>query len=218
MEVVRVEGGGKSFKNHKVLEDVSITCNQGECIGIVGRNGCGKTVLFKCICGLYCLDEGDIYVDGVKKQKGEILKDVGIIIENPAFIERYSGRKNLELLYEIRNKKDKEYMADVMRMVGLNPDLRDHVKRYSMGMKQRLAIAQAIMEHPRILIFDEPMNGLDAQGVDDIRTLLLDLKRQGVTMLLASHNKEDIEILCDKVYEMDAGKICEVREKSVLCR
>ena len=111
------------------------------------------------------------------------------------------------MLYEIRNKKDTEYIEDILRKVGLDPHLKDHVKKYSMGMKQRLAIAQAIMEKPNILIFDEPMNGLDAHGVEDIRKLLLDLKKQGVTMLLASHNKEDIDILCDRVYEMDAGEI-----------
>lgn len=207
MEVIQVKDACKTFKNHRVLDHVSITCEQGECVGIVGRNGCGKTVLFKCICGFYCLDNGEIYVDGKKKPNGEILQDVGIIIENPAFIERYSGKKNLELLYGICHKKDKAYIEEVIRMVGLDPKLSDHVKKYSMGMKQRLAIAQAIMEKPHIIIFDEPMNGLDAHGVEDVRKLLLDLKKQGVTMLLASHNKEDIEILCDKVYKMDAGKI-----------
>ena len=207
MEVIQVKDVCKSFKNHKVLNHVSIICNQGECVGIVGRNGCGKTVLFKCICGIYCPDDGEVFVDGKKKRNDEILKNIGIIIENPAFIERYSGKKNLELLYEIRNKKDTEYIEDILRKVGLDPHLKDHVKKYSMGMKQRLAIAQAIMEKPNILIFDEPMNGLDAHGVEDIRKLLLDLKKQGVTMLLASHNKEDIDILCDRVYEMDAGEM-----------
>lgn len=207
MEVIQVKDACKSFKKNQVLDHVSITCKQGECVGIVGRNGCGKTVLFKCICGFYCLDEGEIYVDGKKKQNGELLKDIGIIIESPAFIERYGGKKNLELLYEIRNKRDSAYIEEVIRRVGLDPNLRERVKKYSMGMKQRLAIAQAIMEKPHILIFDEPMNGLDAHGVEDIRNLLLDLKKQGVTMLLASHNKEDIEILCDSVYEMDGGKV-----------
>lgn len=214
MTVIQVKNACKSFKNHKVLDHISITCEQGECVGIVGRNGCGKTVLFKCICGLYCLDEGEIYVDGRKKNDEEILQDIGIIIENPAFLERYSGKKNLELLYEIRNKKNTAYIEEVIKKVGLDPELKDHVKKYSMGMKQRLAIAQAIMENPHILIFDEPMNGLDAQGVEDIRKLLLDLKKQGVTMLLASHNKEDIQILCDKVYEMDAGAISEIELRS----
>ncbi len=207
MDVIQVEDACKEFKKHTVLDHVSITCQEGECVGIVGRNGSGKTVLFKCIVGFYSLDAGTIQIHGKELRQGEIVRDIGILIENPAFLERYSGKKNLELLYTIRNKRDSKYLDSVMEQVGLNPKLKSRVSKYSMGMKQRLAIAQAIMEKPNILILDEPMNGLDAQGVQDIRSLLLDLKKQGVSMLVASHNKEDIEVLCDRVYEMDGGII-----------
>ena len=207
MEVIKVENATKVFKNIKALDEVSISCKQGEIVGIVGHNGSGKTVLFKSICGFYTLDEGEIYINGKKRNKGEILKNAGIIIENPAFINKYSGFKNLELLYCINNKIDKKHISDILETVGLDPTMKKRVSKYSMGMKQRLAIAQAIMENKEILILDEPMNGLDHNGVAEMRKIFLELKKQGITMLLASHNKEDIDILCDKVYVMSQGKI-----------
>lgn len=207
MNVIAVEGATKSFREVKVLDNVSISCGRGEIIGIVGHNGSGKTVLFKCICGFYGLDDGSIHINGIRQDNGKILKNAGIIIENPAFWDRYSGLMNLELLYCVNHKMDKKYLKDVMRKVGLNPSMRKRVSNYSMGMKQRLAIAQAIMEDQEILILDEPMNGLDAGGVEDMRKIFLDLKKEGKTMLLASHNKEDIDALCDRVYEMSDGKI-----------
>lgn len=207
MDVIVVENAVKIFKGIKVLDGVSLSCKKGEIVGIVGHNGSGKTVLFKCICGFYNLDEGRILIDGTERKRGEILRDAGIIIENPAFWERYSGYKNLELLYCINNKVNKEYIRDLLQKVGLDPHMKKRVAKYSMGMKQRLAIAQAIMEDRDILILDEPMNGLDARGVADMRELFLKLKQEGKTMLLASHNKEDIDVLCDRVYEMENGKI-----------
>lgn len=206
MDVIKVVNGSKSFGSHQVLKEVNITCSEGGIYGIIGRNGSGKTVLFKCICGFLTLDSGDIYI-GEKRLKKDVnmLTGAGIIIEEPSFLRNYSGYKNLEFLYMIRNKRDKKHICDILEMVGLEPDSHKHVGNYSMGMRQRLAIAQAIMEEQKILILDEPMNGLDNHGVEEMRRLFLELKKEGKTILLASHNREDIEILCDEVYEMDGG-------------
>lgn len=198
----------KKFKEYRALDDVSLIFEEGKIHGIVGRNGSGKTVLFKCICGFLKLDEGEILVDGKRIGKEiEAPRDVGVIIESPGFLPGYSGFQNLNFLAGIRNKISREDIMEAIRFVGLDPKSRKHVGKYSMGMRQRLGLAQAIMEDPSLLILDEPMNGLDHQGVSDIRKLLLDLKEQGKTILLASHSREDIAVLCDTVTEMDHGKI-----------
>lgn len=181
-------------------------CGQGEITGIVGRNGAGKTVLFKAICGLLSLDSGEILIDG-EKRKRDVLPSAGIIIEEPAFLKNYTGMQNLEYLYMINHKRDRSYLEGIMERVGLDPRSKKHVGNYSMGMRQRLAIAQAIMEDPAYLILDDPFNGLDQQGVEEMRGLFLELKRDGKVILLASHNAEDIKILCDRVYGMEAGKL-----------
>ena len=131
----------------------------------------------------------------------------GMIIEEPSFLRKWSGYHNLEFLYTIRNKNDKQYLYSVMKKVGLDPTLKKPVGKYSLGMRQRLAIAQAIMENPDILILDEPMNGLDKKGVDEMRKLFLQLKNENKLIILASHNREDIDLLCDEVYEMENGEL-----------
>lgn len=210
--VICVEHACKSFKKQQVLRDVSLTCNQGEICGIVGHNGSGKTVLFKCICGLLYLDSGSIFIRDKKMHKDiDMLNEAGVIIEEPAFLGNSSGYKNLDYLYQLRNKKNKEHLYQVLESVGLEPKSKKKVKNYSMGMRQRLAIAQAIMEDQNILILDEPMNGLDKSGVEDMRKLFLKLKEMGKTIILASHNKEDIEVLCDHVYEMEMGVLNQIR-------
>lgn len=209
LEVVHIN---KSFGQVKVLDDVSIKCRQGEIVGIVGRNGAGKTVLFKIMCGLALPDSGEVYVDGSRKKRAQdILRSVGAMIEEPAFLRNYSGIKNLEYLYNINHKCDKLYLESVMRKVGLEPASKKHVGKYSMGMRQRLAIAQAIMENPDYLILDEPFNGLDNQGVAQMREVFLNLKAEGKVMLLASHNEEDIRLLCDCVYHMESGRISRIQ-------
>lgn len=206
--IINVEKATKIFDKYTVLDNVSLQCCEGEICGIVGRNGSGKTVLFKCICGLIKLNEGTITVNGEIIGKDiSIIKDTGVIIEEPGLLRNKSGLKNLEYLYMINNKLDKKYLCQVMEKVGLDPHSRKKVGKYSMGMRQRLAIAQATMENQSILILDEPMNGLDNQGVQEMRKVFIELKKQGKTILLASHNREDIELLCDKVYEMDKGRI-----------
>lgn len=205
-EVMRVEDVSKCFEKNAVLDKVTFSCNAGEIVGFVGYNGCGKSVLFKCICGFIKQDSGTISIT-FSDEKSGINGNAGIIIEEPAFLRNKSGMKNLEFLYRIRNKKDKRHLREIMERVGLEPDNPKHVGSYSLGMRQRLAIAQAIMENPEILILDEPMNGLDKTGVKQMRELFLSLKKEGKAILLASHNREDIEVLCDRVYEIDNGHL-----------
>lgn len=207
-EVIRISEATKKFGNHIVLNNVSAFFESNKIHGIIGRNGSGKTMLFKCIIGFVPLTSGSIIVNEKTVGKDiDMPDDIGIIIETPGFLPNYSGLGNLKLLAGLKNTIQKDRILDCMRMVGLDPALRKGVGRYSMGMRQRLGIAQAIMENPSVLILDEPMNGLDQHGVSDIRKLLLELKGSGTTILLASHNKDDIETLCDHVYEMDAGSI-----------
>ncbi len=203
---IEVQNVVKRFRDQVVLKNVSISFEKGQIHGIVGRNGSGKTVLFKCICGLMHPEEGVILVNGKRVGRDvDMPEDIGAIIEAPGFLPNYSGYKNLRFLANIRRKIGKEEILNVLKTVGLDPESRKHVGKYSLGMRQRLGIAQAIMEDPEILILDEPMNGLDNAGVQDIRALLLKLKEQGKTILLASHNHEDIATLCDTVHEMDGG-------------
>lgn len=203
---IEVQNVVKRFRDQVVLKNVSISFEKGQIHGIVGRNGSGKTVLFKCICGLMHPEEGVILVNGKRVGRDvDMPEDIGAIIEAPGFLPNYSGYKNLSFLANIRRKIGKEEILNVLKTVGLDPESRKHVGKYSLGMRQRLGIAQAIMEDPEILILDEPMNGLDNAGVQDIRALLLELKAQGKTILLASHNHEDIATLCDTVHEMDGG-------------
>ena len=203
---IEVQNVVMRFRDQVVLKNVSISFEKGQIHGIVGRNGSGKTVLFKCICGLMHPEEGVIFVNGKRVGRDvDMPEDIGAIIEAPGFLPNYSGYKNLRFLANIRRKIGKEEILNVLKTVGLDPESRKHVGKYSLGMRQRLGIAQAIMEDPEILILDEPMNGLDNAGVQDIRALLLELKAQGKTILLASHNHEDIAALCDTVHEMDGG-------------
>lgn len=210
MQIIQVENLTKAFKKNVVLNNISFSCDEGEIIGFVGYNGCGKSVLFKCICGFLKPDSGCVRIAFPDNAEG-ICGNTGIIIEEPAFLRNKSGFKNLDFLYRIRNQRDKDYIRQVMRQVGLDPCNRKHVGQYSLGMRQRLAIAQAIMEKPKILILDEPMNGLDKRGVEQMRKLFLKLRDEGKAILLASHNREDIEVLCNHVYEIDNGKLSLVR-------
>ena len=204
--VIKVRNVTKTFKEATVLKDVTVSFERGKIYGIIGRNGSGKTVLFKCICGLIPVTQGEMTVlgqsigDGLKVPKG-----VGAIIETPGFLPNVSGYRNLYYLASLSGKPDRQRIREVINMVGLDPDSRKHVGHYSMGMRQRLGLAQAIMENPEVLILDEPMNGLDNETVESIRAFLLGQKEQGKTIILASHSKEDISQLCDVVYQMDAG-------------
>ena len=196
----------KKFGQELVLKEVNLTLEQGRVYGIVGNNGSGKTVLMKCICGFLIPTTGLIQVFGSSIGRDvDFPESLGVIIETPGFLTNLTGRKNLEILAGMRRKIGPAEVLQVLEKVGLDPALKKPVANYSLGMRQRLGIAQAIMEDPKLLILDEPFNGLDKHGVGEIRKLLLELKEEGKTILLASHNEEDICILCDEVYEMDGG-------------
>lgn len=215
--MIIIENATKKFGTQTVLNNVSLTLEDGKIYGFVGQNGCGKTVLFKSICGFIYLDRGTITVDGKVIGKDiDIIKDAGIIIESPGFLPNYSAFKNLKFLTMIKDNIGDEQIKSTLISVGLDPESKKVVGKFSLGMRQRLGIAQAIMENPHILILDEPMNGLDKRGVEDIRKILMDLKKKGKHILLASHNPLDIDILCDCVYELDAGTI--VNQRSILPR
>lgn len=206
MNVIEICNVSKRFGEHIVLNNITARFQEGNIYGIVGRNGSGKTVLLECICGLMHQDNGTIIVNGKTiGEKIDMADNVGVIIETPGFLPNYSGFKNLQLLMGVSKKINSNTISAAMEMVGLNPHDKKKVGKYSLGMRQRLGIAQAIMENPDILLLDEPMNGLDKEGVIEMRQLFLKKKSEGKLILLASHNREDIELLCDEVYEMENG-------------
>jgi len=206
-EVVKVNHLCKTIGKRKILQDVTFTVNEGEAIGIVGCNGSGKSMLFKSMCNLVIPTSGEVVIFDQKVGKhGKFPKDVGVLIESPGFLPQFSGLRNLKLLAGIRNVISEKEVEDTIRLVGLDPTDKRPIKKYSMGMRQRLSIAQALMEHPKLLILDEPMNGLDQKGVGEIRQVLEKLrKEQQVTLILTSHHADDIEALCEKVYTMEDG-------------
>jgi len=209
--MVEVLDAVKKFKETVALNHVTVRFETGKIHGIIGRNGSGKTVLFKCICGFMQLTSGSILIDGRPVKPGTA-QEIGVIVEEPGFIGSLSGYKNLKLLASIQRKISDADVREALERVGLDPSLKKHVSKYSMGMRHRLGIAQAIMEKPKLLILDEPMNGLDKQGVMEIRRVLKQLNREGATIILSSHYAEDIEVLCDTVYEMDAGVLTRINK------
>lgn len=206
-EVIKVEHVSMFFGEETVLKDVSFEFEEGKIYGIIGNNGSGKTVLMKCICGFLVPTRGKIFVN--YKQVGKDVdfpEDMGIIIETPGFLPNLTGFKNLELLASIQNKIGEDVIRETLEKVGLDYKSKKPVAKYSLGMRQRLGIAQAIMEDPSILILDEPFNGLDKKGVAHIHKLILELKNRNKTIILSSHSQNDIDVLCDVVCEMDAGE------------
>jgi ABC-2 type transport system ATP-binding protein len=205
--VISIKGLTKQVKDNIILDNINIDIARGKIVGFIGRNGSGKTMLFKTICGLANPSSGQIFVFGKKIEHGSFPVNFGAIIENPGFIPNYTAFANLKMLASIKNIISDEEIKKSIEKVGLDPNEKKKVGKYSLGMKQRLGIAQAIMEKPELLILDEPMNGLDKDGVVLIRNLLLELRETGVTILISSHNSEDIKVLCDKVFELDRGKL-----------
>ena len=211
MDAIVLENVTKKFKEQSVLETTSVSFEKGKIHGIIGNNGSGKTVLFKIICGLLLPTTGKVTVNGTEVGKeADFAPDTGILIETPGFLSFESGYRNLKDLASIRNKINDEQIQMNIQRVGLDPKDKKRVGKYSMGMRQRLGIAQAIMEDPSLLILDEPMNGLDKHGAAEIRQLLMDLRAEGKTILIASHIAEDIHILCDTVYEIENGVLTRI--------
>ena len=202
----------KTFGSETVLKDVSLSLEKGKIHGIIGRNGSGKTVLMKCVCGFLQTTKGTAQVFGRTIGKDcDFAPDTGMLIETPGFLPHETGLNNLLWLARLGKDADKARVKSLIEMVGLDPNLRKHVSQYSLGMRQRLGIAQALLDDPSLLILDEPMNGLDKTGVRSIRSLLLSLKTQGKTIILASHFAQDIDELCDTVHEMDQGQITRIK-------
>lgn len=214
METIKIENASKKIKDTVIYENIDMVCESGSIVGLIGKNGAGKTMLLKSICGLTNYTGGEITVLGKKIGKDvEIPDSIGVIIEVPGFLPNLSGYKNLKYLADIKGKIGKDRIFEVIRQVGLDPESKKHVGKYSLGMKQRLGIAQALMEDPEILLLDEPMNGLDNKGVADVKEILKDLRKKNKTIILASHHMEDIDELCDKVVVMDSGKIIDRYDK-----
>lgn len=215
--MIQITNLTKKFGTATVLDDINLTLEPGKIYGLVGRNGSGKTMLLKHMLGFVRPAEGTISYDGRLLWKDiEMPENVGAIIESPGFLTEYSGFRNLQLLATIRGKITDIQIRDAITTVGLDPDSKKKVSSYSLGMRQRLGIAQALMENPDILLLDEPLSGLDNDGVDEIRKVFLAQREKGKTVVLASHSNEDIAILCDEVFRFDKGKIIEhiVQEKS----
>lgn len=210
--LVAIRALSKRFEQEQVLKDVSLNLEAGRIHGIIGRNGSGKTVMLKCVCGFLRPDVGSVTVSGkVIGKDCDFAPDTGMLIETPGFLPHETGMDNLLWLARLTKKADKEKIRELIRLVGLDPDDKKGVGKYSMGMRQRLGIAQAMLEDADLLILDEPMNGLDNQGVKDMRRLFIRLREQGKTIILASHFAQDIEELCDTVHEMDQGVLTKVR-------
>ncbi|MCD7769464.1 MAG: ATP-binding cassette domain-containing protein [Oscillospiraceae bacterium] len=208
MSMIELNKVGKQFKDTWVLQDITMSVEAGSICGLVGRNGSGKTMIMKLIAGMVAPTAGSISVEG--KRLGtdvDIPDSLRAIIEVPGFLGNMSGFRNLQYLASPRKQIDDDAICRTMEQVGLDPNDKKRVGKYSLGMRQRLGIAQAIMEQPRILLLDEPMNGLDNQGVQDIRALMKELRDQGKAILLASHHREDIDQLCDRVYTLDGGRM-----------
>ena len=197
----------KSFGREQILSDISLSVPPGKIVGVVGSNGSGKTVLMKCLCGFLRPDKGEIVVNGRRVGKDcDFPPSLGIIIETPGFIPTMSGYRNLKTLASLQGLIGRREILAVLERVGLRASMRKPVGKYSLGMRQRLGIAQAVMEDPAALILDEPFNGLDKETVDDMRGLLLGLRDRGKAILLASHNGEDIRELCDEAVHMEVRK------------
>lgn len=210
--MIKVENLRKTFREQEILKGIDCEFLSGKTYAVIGNNGSGKSVFFKCICGFLSPTTGQITVGGKRIEKDvDFPESIGVLIEHPGFMQQTSAFMNLRLLARIRGKITDEQVRESIRKVNLDPDLKIAVSKYSMGMKQRLGIAQAIMEDPDLLILDEPFNGLDKKSVEEIRTLLKKWKEMGKTILLTSHNSEDIELLADHVWELDAGKMTQLR-------
>lgn len=206
MQEIIVDHVSLQIKKAKLLTDVNLTLHSGKVYGLRGRNGSGKTVLMKCICGFMRPTEGSVSVNGKVIHKDmDFLPSAGIIIEEPGFFPNYSGFKNLKILAGIQNRITDDKIRQMMELVGLDSTMKKPVGKYSLGMRQRLGIAQAMMEDPEILILDEPTNGLDEDGVEWFRQFIMEQKEKGKLILLASHSREDIEMLSDEVYYMEKG-------------
>lgn len=216
IKLIKIENYTQKIKKDIILNDINLHLKENKIYGFVGRNGSGKSILFKGICGLLNISNGKIIIKGKEIGKDiDFYDNLGAVLDGAGFLPNLSSFDNLKLLASIRNKISDSDIKSALNKVGLDPNDKKKYKKYSLGMKQKLALAQAIMENPELLILDEPFNGLDSYSVKDIREMLIDYKKKGKTILISSHIKEDIDILCDEVYELDRGNINKLNIRGV---
>lgn len=197
----------KVIKGNVILDNVNLNLEKGKIYGIKGQNGSGKTMLFRAICG-FIRTEGTVKVNGKLIGKdGSYPESVGVLLENPGFLPNYSGLNNLKYLAEINNIIKEEDIKNVLKEVGLDPNDKKAFKKYSLGMKQKLGIAQALMENPDVVILDEPTNALDEKSVKNINSMIMKLKEENKLVLISNHNREELEMVCDEIYSIENGKI-----------
>lgn len=207
----------KTIHGKAILNNVSLSLKGGNIYGFVGRNGSGKTMLFRALSGLMSINSGEISLNGKVLHKDfAVLPNLGIVLENAGLYPNLTGMQNLSYLAKLTKRIGEEEIRQAIMRVGLNPHDRRTYGKYSLGMKQRLAIAQAIMEYPDIIMLDEPTNALDENGVDEIRKIILEEKERGALILLASHNSEDIRVLADSLFRVENGRIHECSKEAAL--
>lgn len=210
MNAVKLLNVGKTINGETILKNVNITIKQGEIVGFEGRNGSGKSVLFKMIAGIMIPTAGKIEVLDEELKKGKFPRDIGVSLDNTGFMPSLSVFDNLKTIADIRGIIDSNEIRKYIELVGLNPESKKKVGKFSVGMKQRLAFAQAIMESPKLLLLDEPFSGLDEEGVELVRNLITELnKKDNITVLITSHIKEDIEVLCSRTFRIASGNVSE---------
>lgn len=204
MSIVKLTNISKSFNEIPLFTNINLSIEKGRTYGIRGYNGSGKSVLLKLICGFIKPDSGDVYIDKqYKDKKDDFPEKFGIIIDRPGYIANKTGFENLKTLASIRDTITDHDIYKAMEIVGLNPHIKQKMKNYSLGMKQKIAIAQAFMENQEVLILDEPFNALDFDSIQSMRQLLLKFKKEGKTIIITSHNQEDLDILCDEQFQIN---------------
>ncbi len=206
MDYIKLKNVEKRIKGAEVLKQVNLTVEEGEIVGLMGINGSGKSMILRAIAGLIHV-EGTIEIAGKQMESGQFPEEIGVLIEMPAFLPEFTGKKNLQLLAMLQEGVSNEDIDVAMRSVGLNPEDKRHYKKYSLGMRERLGIAQAILKKPKLILLDEPTNGIDEDGIKILKKLLLDLKEQGSTIIVASHDKDFLEAVATKYYEMKEGRL-----------
>jgi ABC-2 type transport system ATP-binding protein len=200
----------KIIDKSTILDSVSLSMDKGKIYGLKGKNGSGKTMIMRAICGLIKLTEGEIYIDGKPLDRNQAFPpSIGVLIENPGFINNYSGTRNLKVLADIKGLIGMEEIEQTMALVGLDPHEKKKVKKYSLGMKQKLGIAAAIMENPDMILLDEPTNALDQESIRNLRDILKEYKKRGKLIILSSHDSEELENLSDEIYIIEDGRIKE---------
>lgn len=214
MNKVEIKNLSKIIKGVLILDDINICLEPGKIYGLRGKNGCGKTMLLRCICGLIIPSSGKVIIDGLHLHKDIMFpKSIGALIENPAFLPQYTGYKNLKILASLSGRDGDEEIIRALTRVGLDPKDKRSYKKYSLGMKQKLGIANAIMGEPDIIVLDEPINALDDESVEKIKIELLKLAKSRRTIIVACHDKEELDYLCDVIYVMKSGRIVDREEK-----